>query len=95
MSRKVLEAWRRHAAELKAWNPSNYSDWLTEEFHWEEIQPRLSGITVPAISSALGLSVPYAGGIRAGRQRQHPRHWLALSRLVSVSQKGDSIEHES
>ena len=84
---RQAEKQRRHAAEVKAWNPSDKPDWLTEEFFRERIQPRLSGITVPAISSALGLSVPYAAEIRAGRQLPHPRHWITLARLVSVPQK--------
>jgi hypothetical protein len=74
----------RHAAEVKAWNSSDKPDWLTEEFYRENIPPRLSGIPVPAVASALGLSVPYAAEIRAGRRLPHPRHWLTLARLVRV-----------
>jgi hypothetical protein len=77
----------RHAAESKAWHPSDQPEWLTQEFYRKEILPRLSAITVPAISSALGLSVPYAAEIRAGRQRPHPRRWLTLAQLVNVSQE--------
>jgi CRISPR-associated endonuclease Cas1 len=79
------EKQRRHAAELKAWNPSHQPQWLTEEVYRQKIQPRLSGITVPALSSALGLSGPYAAEIRAGRQQPHSRHWQTLARLVAVS----------
>jgi hypothetical protein len=82
---RQAEKQRRHAAELKAWNPSDNPDWLTEEFYREEIQPRLSGITVPALSSALGISEPYAAEIRAGRYLPHPRHWQTLAQLVGVS----------
>jgi hypothetical protein len=81
---RQAEKQRRHAAELKAWNPSDQPGWLTEEFCREKIQPRLSGITVPALSSALGLSAPYAAEIRAGRQRPHQRHWKALAKLVGM-----------
>jgi hypothetical protein len=31
------------------------------------------------------VSLPYASDIRAGRRRPHPRHWLSLAQLVSVS----------
>ena len=31
------------------------------------------------------ISEPYATGIRAGKRRPHPRHWLALAQLVAVS----------
>jgi hypothetical protein len=82
---RQAEKQRRHAAEVKTWNPSHKLDWLTEEFYREKIQPRLSGITVPAIASALGLSVPYAAEIRAGRQLPHPRHWLTLATLIGLS----------
>jgi len=64
---KQAEKQRQHAAELKAWNPSEKPDWLTEEVYREKVQPRLAGITVPAIASALGISQPYAAEIRAGR----------------------------
>jgi len=84
---RQAEKQRRHAAEVKAWNPSNQPEWLTEEFYHEKIRPRLSGITVPAIASALGLSVPYAAEIRAGRKLPHPRHWLTLARISGVSEK--------
>ena len=45
----------------------------------------LTGITVPFIASALGVSGPYAAEIRAGRCLPHPRHWQTLARLVGVS----------
>ena len=61
---------------------------LAEEFYRERIQPRLSGITAPAIASALGLSVPYAAEIRAGRCLPHHRHWLTLVQLVGNSGNG-------
>ena len=63
----------------------NRAGGLTEEFYREKIQPRLSGITVPAIASALGLSRPYAAEIRAGRKLPHPRHWEKLAKLVGVA----------
>ena len=81
---RQAEKQRRHAAERKTWNPSDKPDWLTEEVYREKIQSRLAGITVPAIASALGVSLPYAAKIRAGRYLPHPRHWLRLARLVGV-----------
>ena len=82
---KQAEKQRRHAAVLKGWNPSDKPGWLTEEVYREKIQPRLAGITGPAISSALGISQPYAAEIRAGRCLPHPRHWRTLARIVGVS----------
>jgi hypothetical protein len=90
---------RRHAAALKAWNPTTLPDWLNEQTYREKIQPRLAEVTVPAISAALGISGPYATDIRAGRRRPHPRHWLSLARLASRNSDvgrqlncGDKIE---
>jgi hypothetical protein len=59
-----------------------------EESDQEGIQTRLTGITAPAISSALGISGPYATDIRAGRRIPHPRHWEKLARLVGFSTMG-------
>jgi len=79
------ETQRRYAAQQKAWQPSQQPAWLDEETYREEIQPRLNEITVPTISTALGLSEPYATDIRAGKRIPHPRHWLTLAQLVGVS----------
>ena len=84
---RQAEKQHRHAAQLKAWNPFDKPDWLTQEFYREKIQPRLAGITVPAIASALALSVPYAAEIRTGRRLPHLRHWNALATLVGVSKE--------
>jgi CRISPR-associated endonuclease Cas1 len=75
---------RRQAAALKAWNPADKPDWLDEKTYREKIQPRLAGVAVPAISSVLAVSQPYAANIRAGRCIPHPRHWLAIARLAGV-----------
>jgi hypothetical protein len=75
---------QRHAAALKAWDPTARPDWLTEQAYRERIQPRLERFTVPTIMQMLGISQPYATDIRAGRRCPHPRHWLALARLVGV-----------
>jgi len=81
---KQAEKQRRHAAELKAWNPSDQPDWLNEETYREKIQPRLAGVTVPAMASTLGISQAYAAEIRAGRCLPHPRHWRTLAQLAGV-----------
>jgi hypothetical protein len=71
---------RRQVAALKAWKPTDKPGWLNERFYSEKIQPRLAGIEVPTIVSALAVSEPYATNIRAGRRIPHPRHWLTLGR---------------
>jgi hypothetical protein len=68
------ETQKRQRAAEKAWNPSDKPDWLDEKFFRERIQPALAKITVPAIASALKVSIPYASNIRAGRRLPHPRH---------------------
>jgi len=55
---RQAEKLRRHAAEVKAWSPSEQLGWLTVEVYLEKIQPHLAGITVAAISSALDISLP-------------------------------------
>ena len=73
---------RRQAAALKAWKPSDKPGWLDEKTYREKIQPRIVGIAIPTIVSALAVSQPHATNIRAGRCKPHPRHWLALARLA-------------
>ncbi len=82
---RQAEKQRRHAAAKRAWRPSDQPAWLDQQTYLQKIQPRLTGITIPFISSALGLSEPYAAEIRAGRRRPHPRHWQTLARIVGVS----------
>jgi hypothetical protein len=60
---RQAEKLRRHAAEVKAWSPSEQLGWLTVEVFLEKIQPYLAGITAAAISSALDISQPYAAEI--------------------------------
>jgi hypothetical protein len=81
------ETQRRHKAAIRAWQPSEQPEWLSEEAYRTKIQPVLAGMTVPAISSALGISQPYATDIRAGRRRPHPRHWQTLAQLAGLLPK--------
>jgi hypothetical protein len=84
---RQAEKQRQHAAAVKSWHPSNKPEWLTEKVFRERIQPRLAAITVPVISSTLGISEPYASLIRAKRYLPHPRHWQTLAGLVGISCK--------
>lgn len=47
---------RRQAVALKAWNATQKPKWLDENFYREKIQPRLEGIEIPMLMSALGIS---------------------------------------
>lgn len=82
---RQAEAQRRHAAAKRAWLASSQPVWLDKDFYFRKIQPLLSGVPVPVLASALSISEPYAAEIRAGRYLAHPRHWLALARLVRVA----------
>jgi hypothetical protein len=79
------ETQSRQAAARLNWRPSDQPAWLDEKTYREKIQPRLAEISVPIISSALGVSKPYATDIRAGRRCPHPRHWQPLAQLAGVS----------
>jgi CRISPR-associated endonuclease Cas1 len=86
--KKRSEAQRRHGAAKRAWRSSPKPDWLTESNYVERIQPRLATVTISTIASTLGVSESYAGDIRAGRYRPHPRHWQALAALVGIHGPG-------
>jgi hypothetical protein len=75
---------RRQNAARKAWKPAERPEGLDEKFFRTQIQPRLAAVTVPIIVTTLSVSEPYATRIRAGRCVPHPRHWLALARLVGA-----------
>jgi hypothetical protein len=76
---------RRHDIARRGWLASSQLAWLNNETYTNKIQPGLATITVPAIASTIGVSMPYAADIRAGRRRPHPRHWQALAKLVGVA----------
>jgi hypothetical protein len=72
---------KRHDLAKREWLGRPTPAWPTEKIYIEEIQPRLSTVTIAVIASTLGISEPYAAEIRAGRYRPHPRHWLKLAEL--------------
>ena len=74
----------RHGKVRRVWNPSGQPAWLTEQFYAAKIKPILANTSGTAIARAIGISLPYGSRIRLGR-RPHPRHWLALARLVKVT----------
>ena len=76
---------RRQHAAAQAWVASPKLAWLTAGYYTEEIQPKLSEVTISKIAIAMGASESYAADIRAGRHRPHPRHWQALANLVGIA----------
>jgi len=47
---------RQQAAALKAWKASDKPEWLDENFYREKVQPRVAGIAIPVLMSALRIS---------------------------------------
>jgi hypothetical protein len=75
---------RRLAGADVAWKPSEQPAWLTEQVYHERILPGLAHVSVPRLAAALGVSKPYAAGVRHGQQSPHPRHWKTLAELAGV-----------
>jgi ribosomal protein L32 len=63
--KKHSETQRRHEAAERAWRSSPQADWPDENTFVRQIQPRLTAVTISALASTLGVSVPYAAYIRA------------------------------
>jgi hypothetical protein len=76
----------RHEAAKRIWRyTSNRVPWPDEKTYMSQIQPRLSSVTIAALSSALGICESYAADIRAGQRRPHPRHWKKLAEMPGRS----------
>jgi CRISPR-associated protein Cas1 len=74
---------RRHDAARQEWVQSGQTS-ISEEVYRAQIQPKLMGMTVSSIQTALQVSVVYASHIRRGRRVPHPRHWQTLAKLVDT-----------
>ena len=85
--RKRSETQKRHEAAKWEWRNSSKAGSVSNEIYDTEIQPRLTSITIAEIASTLGVSEPYAAGIRSGRRRPHPRHWQILANLAGISER--------
>jgi uncharacterized Zn finger protein (UPF0148 family) len=78
-----VETQRRNASAQRKWEESGQPK-FSEAIYSSEIQPRLSGVTIPAIMSALNVCESYAADIRRGRRQPHARHWETLVKLAEV-----------
>ena len=76
---------RARVDAIRNWKPSPEFAWLDRETYINKIRPRLAGVTISVLRSALGISEPYAAFIRSGSRIPHQRHWPTLAQLVSVS----------
>ena len=78
------ETQRLNANAQLTWEKSRQAR-ISDEVYRREIQPRLAGVTIPTIMSALNVCASYAADIRRGRRRPHARHWQGLAQLAGVS----------
>jgi uncharacterized Zn finger protein (UPF0148 family) len=76
------ETQRRNAIAQSAWQKSSSQAKINEDVYRLQIQPQLFRLTVQTIMTALNVCKSYAGNIRVGRRRPHPRHWERLAQLV-------------
>ena len=84
---RLGEKQRSHQIAQRSWNPADQPNWLNEAAYNEKIHPRLADVTISTIALTLGISLPYASAIRAGRRRPHPRHWMGLAQLIKFANK--------
>lgn len=76
---------RANAKAAASWDPSSQPAWLTQQVFDERVRPLLARVMAMAVTKTTGLSRPYAARVRDGRVCPHPRHWLALARLVGIT----------
>jgi len=88
---RVSRLLSNHAVANTWWDPSSLPSWLTEECYVQRIQPLLKGKKVREIARAIQISELYAGFIRSGRRRPHPRHWENLAKLVAIVESTLSV----
>ncbi len=81
---RVSRLLSNHAVANTWWDPSSLPSWLTEGCYVQRIQPLLRTKKVREIAEAIQVSELYAGFIRSGRRRPHPRHWQLLAQLVGI-----------
>jgi CRISPR-associated endonuclease Cas1 len=76
---------RRHKQAIQHWNASDLPAWLTQSIYLRQIQPALVTVAKSRIRLMLGVSEPYSSDIKSGKCIPHPRHWLALAKLVGLA----------
>ncbi len=81
---RLGEKQRSHRLAELAWKPEDKPVWLDETVYATQVHPKLANYSISRIAMTLGVSLPYASDIRAGRKKPHPRHWLALAGLADI-----------
>ena len=82
---RLGERQRSHRAAELAWKQEDKPGWLDETVYSTQVHPKLANCSISTIATTLGISLPYAADIRAGRRRPHPRHWLGLATLTGCA----------
>src|SRR5581483_3814582 len=77
--RTRAECLRKHEEAKRNWSAASQPVWLNKETYSERILPQLAKLAAPTIAAAIGVSLPYASGIRSGKRLPHPRHWQVLA----------------
>jgi hypothetical protein len=90
---RLGEKQRSHRLAELAWKLEDKPAWLDEIMYATQVQPKLANCSISTIAMTLGISLPYAADIRAGRRRPHPRHWLALARLAGIPTVDNPADH--
>ena len=81
---KVASSQAAQRQAIAAWSAESLPEWLTLDFCFKEIQPKLRTVTVFRAAAELGVSRTYISQLRAGTKKAHPRHWSALASLTGV-----------
>jgi CRISPR-associated endonuclease Cas1 len=81
---KMANTMRAHRRAISNWKPSDLPTWLTREVYISRIVPALATVPKIKIRSALGVSEPYASGIRSGKVIPHKRSWQKLAALAGI-----------
>jgi CRISPR-associated endonuclease Cas1 len=81
---RLGEKQRSHRLAELAWKAEDKPAWLDEVVYAEQVHPKLANFSISTIAMKLGVSLPYASDIRAGRRIPHKRHWLGLANLTGI-----------
>jgi len=85
-AKRVAANRERRLAELE-WEREHAGEVPNREWYLREVLPGLGGLSLTAISRAVGVSTATASRIRAGRC-PHPRWWDSLATLAGADRPG-------
>jgi hypothetical protein len=76
------ETQRKQHEACNRWLMENPDGGMNNETYISTVLPKLRVLTNPSITSALGVSLPYASQLRTGKRLPHPRHRQILAELT-------------